>query len=329
MEASSTPVSRGVPAPREFDVVCIGETMVAFVSHDGSRNYLAVPAGAESNVAAGMAGLGCRTQWVSRLGDDPLGRLVEESISAAGVDVAAVRDTSRPTGVLTKHVAGSHTSVQYYRKHSAASALSVDDLERAGRARWMHVTGITPALSESAAKLVEAVVERQTGHARRISFDVNHRPVLWPDASAAADTLLPLARRADVVFVGDDEAESIFGTSVSSTLAERILCRGDQELVIKRGGDRASVVTAHGEVSEPALQADVVDLTGAGDAFAAGYLAASCFGWPVRARLRLGHVLGSRVVTVLEDTPPPFTAPEMRALSPATLARRWESGEPA
>jgi 2-dehydro-3-deoxygluconokinase len=313
----------GAPAAGQFDMVCIGETMVGFVTRGDQRRYAAVTAGAESNVAIGMAQLGCRVRWVSRLGDDPLGAFVEDSIVAGGVDVAVVRDSARPTGVLTKHVTDARTRVQYYRSQSAARVLSVDDLSRAGHTRWMHVTGITSALSTSAAELVEAVIDHRTGHTGRVSFDVNHRPALWPDATTASRSLSSYCRRADVVFIGDDEAEALFGTSEAGGLAELILRREDQELVLKRGAIGASVVTRSDEAFEQALPAEVVDLTGAGDAFAAGYLAASCFDWPVRSRLQLGHLLGARVVSVLEDVPPPFSPSEREALSPDALAARW------
>ena len=306
-----------------FDLVSIGETMVAFVSHGDSVTYRAVPAGAESNVAVGMALLGCKTRWVSRLGDDPLARFVEESIAEAGVDVATVRDDRRPTGVMTKHVTGSQKLAQYYRSQSAARELSVRDLRRVGQTRWIHVTGITAALSRSAAALVEAIVERGAGFDGRVSFDVNHRPTLWHGTANAARVLAGVAHRADVVFVGDDEAETLFGTSETGALAELLLRSDDQELVLKRGAGHASVVTRDGEVAEPALDADLIDATGAGDAFAAGYLAASCFGWPIRARLRLGHLMGSRVIGVVDDMPAAFTSGELDALSPAGLASLW------
>ncbi len=156
-----------------------------------------------------------------------------------------------------------------------------------------------------------------------MAFDVNHRPALWPDPPTAARVLLPLARRADVVFIGDDEAETLFGTSDTGALATLILRREGQELVLKRGSGPATLVTGDRQVSQPALPARVIDPTGAGDAFAAGYLAATSFGWPLRARLQLGHLMAARVVGVLEDVPPPFTAVELGALSPASLASRW------
>ncbi len=306
-----------------LDAVTIGETMVAFVSRDDPVHYLAVAAGAESNVAVGMARLGLRTQWVARLGDDPLGRLVEESIAAAGVALGVVRDPARPTGVMTVHAAGPERRTAYYRSESAARLLAPDDLRRAAAARWIHVTGVTAALSPSAAELVEAIVVGRAAGAARVSFDLNFRPVLWPNAAAAARRLLPLARAADLVFVGSDEAEALFGTAEAGALADLVLRREDQELVLKRGAGPASTLTLRAEVAEPTLPVPVVEVTGAGDAFAAGYLAATLFGWPTPARLRLGHLMGSRTVGVLDHVPPPFTAAELAALSPATLAARW------
>lgn len=317
-------IPHGAPDRGPFDAVTIGETMVAFVSRDDPGRYLAVPAGAESNVAVGMARLGLRTQWVSRLGDDPLGRLVEESIAAAGVRVEVVRDAERPTGVMTVHASGSERRAAYYRSESPARLLGPGDLRRASPARWFHVTGVTAALSPSAAELVEAIVVGRAAGAARVSFDVNYRSVLWPTAAAAARVLLHLARAADVVFVGSDEAAALFGTAEADALAELLLRRDDQELVLKRGAGPASVLAIGREVTEPALRAEVVEVTGAGDAFAAGYLAATVFGWPAQARLQLGHLMGSRAVGVLDHVPPPFSASELADLSPATLAARWK-----
>ncbi len=306
----------------EFDLVSIGESMAAFVGREDPRLYHATPAGAEANVAVGMARLGLRSQWVSRLGDDHLGESVERWLRDGGVAVAVERDPVRPTGVLVKHIVESKSEVRYYRTGSAASRLSPADLARAGSARWIHVTGITPALSPSAAELVEAVVERRS-HDSRVAFDVNFRPVLWGDAHTAAEVVLPLARRADLVFIGDDEALALFGTTRSSDLAGLILERDDQQLVLKRGAGAATLLTRSDLVSQPALPVNVVDVTGAGDAFAAGFLAATCRGWEPIARLRIGHVMASRVVGVIDDVPPPFEPGEMADLSPDRVATRW------
>lgn len=302
-----------------FDVITVGETMAAFVRHGDTPHFIASPAGAESNVAIGMARLGCRARWISRLGDDPLGRLITDTVSAAGVDVAVEVDPRRQTGILVKHITTSGSRVDYYRSESAARALEPDDLGRGGHSRIWHVTGITPALSESAARLSQAIVGRQGTVSGLVTFDVNFRPALWPDAATAAETLLPLARQADVVFIGDDEARALFGTSEPRSVASLILGRDDQELVLKRGPEGASLITRHETVFEPGLVVDVVDVTGAGDAFAAGYLAGLRWDWPVRTRLRLGHLMASRVIGSIEDVPPAFEPGELATLLPEHL----------
>lgn len=311
----------------QLDVITIGETMVAFVSRDGSTQYQAVAAGAESNVAIGLARLGLSTRWVSRLGDDRLGSFIESTVTGAGVDAAVVRDAEAPTGVMVKHVSPTGSTGRYYRRGSAASRLSAADLDRAGSARWMHVTGITPALSPTAAALVEAVLDRTTGHAGGVSFDVNYRPALWSGPDAAAAVLRPLARQADVVFVGDDEAEALFGTTDFGELAGILLDDPQRQLVLKHGAAGAEVMSAGSLARVPGLSVDAVDETGAGDAFAAGYLAANLAAWDPEDRLRLGHVMGSRVVQVIEDVPPPFADEERAGLSPGSLAEWWNGSE--
>ena len=306
-----------------WDVVTVGETMVAFTGRGTGREFLAVTAGAESNVAAGLAALGLRARWVSRLGDDHLGRLVVDAVTARGVDAAVVHDVDRPTGVMTKHVLGDTTSRRYYRTESAARELSPADLHRFGRTDWIHVTGITCAISPSAAELVDAVLDGRNTHGARVSFDVNLRPALWPSTAEAAEHLLRAARRADLVLIGDDEASTLFGTTDERALADLFLTRDDQELVLKRGPGPATLLTTSDARTEPALRTDVVDVTGAGDAFAAGYLGARCLGWPPPDRLRLGHYLASRVVTTIDDVGPPLTEHERQALSPRFLAARW------
>jgi 2-dehydro-3-deoxygluconokinase len=303
-----------------FDVATIGETLAAFISDGAPDRFMVTAAGAESNVAVAMAQVGCKTRWISRLGEDALGRLVHDCIARHGVDVRIEWDADDPTGILVKEIGRERTRVRYYRSQSAARGLGEAHARDLGSARWVHVTGITPALSPTAAAVVAAVLERRMPLAGRISFDVNYRASLWPDATTAAATLVDLARQADVVFIGDDEAQALLGTSDGRDVAAALLVRDDQEIVIKRGPDRATVVARAGEVDEPALAATVVDATGAGDAFAAGYLAAACWGWDRAERLRLGHYLAARVVTVRGDLVAALDREELSRL-PTTIRR--------
>jgi 2-dehydro-3-deoxygluconokinase len=323
-----------VSAPAGPEAVTIGETMVVLSPADGTRLERAGRVrlgvgGAESNVAVGLAGLGHRVAWVSRVGDDPFGRRVTREIAAAGVDVGPVTiDPDAPTGVYAKDPGPDATGVHYYRAGSAASRLgpgALDDPRLAG-ARLLHLSGITPALSASCRALVaHAVADRPLPDAL-VSFDVNHRPALWP-AARAADVLRDLADRADVVLVGLDEAERLWG--VADPGAVRRLLPGPGMVVVKDGGTGATALPRTGPtVYVPALRAPVVEPVGAGDAFAAGYLSAVLRGLDQVAALRCGHLVAVRALAVPGDCAPP---PDRRALDEAVAlpAARWASLDPA
>ena len=298
--------------------------MVGFVSRDDSRHFVTTVAGAESNLAAALASLGCRARWVSRVGADALGTLIVREVQGRDVDVVVERDPVKPTGVLVRHVSEGRTSVQYYRSDSAARGLGPGAIDLAGRAAWCHLTGITAALSTSAADLTTTVCDRARTPADIVSFDVNFRPARWPDATTAAGTLLHLARRADVVFVGDDEAEALFGTTDVEELGHLLLHDDRQELVLKRGRGPASLVTRSEVVTEPGVDAVVVDPTGAGDAFAAGYLAGRISGLPAPGRLRLAHFMGARAVGAVDDVVRPLSEVAFAELVSAGLVLRRE-----
>lgn len=252
--------------------------------------------GAESNVAAHVAAHGHRAGWFSRLGDDPLGHRVARLLAARGVDVSAVGfDPEHPTGVYFKDPGH---PVRYYRAGSAAAHLSAADADAVvlEGVRVVHVSGITAAISPSAAAFLDRVVDRARAAGLLVSFDVNHRAALW-STTEAATPLEALARRADVVFVGRDEAEALWGTPDAPAIRARFA--GVAELVVKDGDIGATTFTAAETVFEPALRVDVVEAVGAGDAFAGGYLAKLLDGASLTERLRAGH---ARAALTLQTT---------------------------
>ena len=227
----------------DIDVFCVGETMVMVTASDGGPlsadgRYLLRPGGAESNVASALASLGHATRWASALGDDPLGDIVLSELTRNGVDVGlVVRDPLHRTGVFFKNPSPEGTSVHYYRDGSAASMMSVALLEHwsPARAGIVHVSGITAALSDDCRELLQAIIiDRALGDAV-VSFDVNFRPALWPTTRAAQE-LLRLARASDIVFVGRDEAETLWGTSSAASIDR--LVQGPAHLVVKDGAHR-------------------------------------------------------------------------------------------
>jgi 2-dehydro-3-deoxygluconokinase len=304
------------------EVACLGETMVVLAPAAGTplerADRLAVGVGgAESNVAMGLARLGHRSAWVSRVGDDPFGRRVLREVTAAGVDTSLVTvDPAAPTGIYLKDPGPAGTRVHYYRSGSAAARLSARDLAdpRLAGVRLLHLSGITAALSDDCRDLVEQALTARPLPGARISFDVNHRPALWP-AGRAAPVLRALADRADVVLVGLDEAATLW--DVTDPAAVRALLPGPELVVVKDGAAGATALPRTGAaVFVPALPVAVVEPVGAGDAFAAGFLSGLLRGLDLPACLRLGHLTAAPALAAAGDTaPPPDPAWTTRALA--------------
>ncbi|MFJ4985754.1 sugar kinase [Streptomyces sp. NPDC088732] len=297
-------------------VVCVGETMAALVPdplgplESADRLGVAV-AGAESNVALYLADHGVPARWVSAVGDDPFGRRVLARIAAGGVDVDGVRvDPDRPTGLLFKDPGEHGTRVHYRRRDSAASALTEDLLDDPALhgAALLHLSGITPALSAGCRTLVERAL--RPGRPCPVSFDVNYRPALWSGRAAAAEVLRPLADRADIVLVGLDEAQALWGDTVTDAPSVRALLARPRVLVVKDGARSATAFVGTDARTVPALTVRVAEPVGAGDAFAAGFLAGLHRGLPVERALRLGHLTAASALRVPADHGP-LPAPDV------------------
>lgn len=304
-------------------VVCIGETMVALVPEPigelarAERLEVSV-AGAESNVAMYLAAHGVPARWVSAVGDDPFGERVVAVVGACGVDVRGVRvDPARPTGVLVKDPGPEATRVHYYRRGSAAAALGPQVLadEAVRTAGLLHLTGITAALSASCRDLVAKALRGP----QPVSFDVNHRPALWRDDSAG-EVLRDLANRADVVFVGLDEAQALWGGHLATPGDVRALLPAPGLLVVKDGARAATAFDAGAAHTVPALRTRVVEPVGAGDAFAAGFLAGLHRGEPLVRALRLAHLTAGAALRVPGDHGPLPDAAAIAALLDASEA---------
>lgn len=293
------------PAP---DLICLGECMVLITPVDNDLAHAATAtiglAGAESNVAAQVAAQGRRAVWASRLGADPLGDRVLDELKARGVDAWVERDEAAPTGVMFKDPGAEGSDVYYYRRGSAAAHMQPGFLspERLQGVRIVHTTGITPALSASCAAMTDQLFADAHAAGVLVSFDVNDRRALW-SLEDAATSLAHYARAADLVFVGRDEAERLWGTvtpaEIRSHLSECAV------LIVKDGDIGATAFVGTDEpIFVPAPVVDVVEPVGAGDAFASGFLSATLEGLPYAERLSAGHAAAERVLTIPHDLPP-------------------------
>jgi 2-dehydro-3-deoxygluconokinase len=288
-------------------LVTLGETMGLLVQtapgvpRNGEPMSFGI-GGSESNVAIGVRRLGVPATWIGRIGDDPAGAMIQRELRAERVEAVAVIDPA-PTGLMLRwRPAAQRGRVEYYRRGSAGSRLCAGDVlpELITRARVLHVSGITLALgADPAAAVTHAIgVAREAGVT--VSLDLNFRRALW-DEQTAAPVLEGAARQADVVFAGVDEAAIIAGTHDPLEAALALEQLGPRQVLIKLGAD-GCLARINGTTHELAApRVAVLDTVGAGDAFAAGYLADLIAGAGPAERLATAIAAGAWAVTVSGD----------------------------
>ena len=262
------------------DLVTLGEVLLRLAIPSPTRFEIAryfdlQIGGAEANVAAACARLGLSAAWISALPANPWGERIRRELVGHGVDCGHVRMTEGArVGVyfLEYGVPPRPVRVLYDRRDSAFARLTVAqvDWEPVRRARLVHLTGITPALGESAG----ALVQRALSEAATVSFDVNYRATLWPPQAARA-FLEPVLPRLRYLFVGQAEAHTLFGLSGAPEQTLDALARLAPKATISlQQGEEGSTVLYGGRLVRPRRRpaVQVVDPIGAGDAYAAGFL---------------------------------------------------------
>nr|WP_236950004.1 sugar kinase [Mycobacterium sp. MS1601] len=306
-----------------LDVVTVGESLglitadrVGSLSH--VRDMQLGFGGAESNVAIGVARLGGSAAWIGRVGADSLGHMIVRELRAETVEAVAIVDSESATALMLKERPRPGASrVTYYRRFQAGSRLRPADIPRhvVQRGRILHVTGITAALGEGPQAAVHAAIDHAKSANNIVSFDVNHRASLWTDRDSAVNAYRALARRADIVFAGEDEAELVTGTSDLQRQVDGLLALGVDQVVIKRGARGAVAAAEDTFHTRDAHPVTVADTVGAGDAFVAGWLAELARGASPEACLDVASACGALACTGLGDWEAAPTRGELARLS--------------
>ena len=292
----------------EIDVLTVGESMVALRTRSMLRMASSLDisvAGAESNVAIGLARLGHRVRWVGRVGADELGAAVLRTLRAEGVvvDDRALTPGQQTGLIFFDRAPGGRTRVEYHRARSATASLAPEDMAPAWEERphLLHLTGITPALGPGPCRTVTHALD--SARSRRgtvVCLDVNYRTKLW-SAAQASECLRPMMPSVHVLVASEDELPLVSGADQEEDQVAELFTAGVREVVVKRGSEGASVFTSSGRTDRDAVPVALVDTVGAGDAFTAGYLSAVLDGLDVVHRLERAVTMGAAAVAVSGD----------------------------
>jgi sugar/nucleoside kinase (ribokinase family) len=296
------------------DVVTLGEAMTLFVAETpgplhGVMRFAKRTAGAETNVAIGLARLGFQVGWQSRLGNDSMARFLLAAIGGEGVDISRVASVAgeRTAFMFKGRVEdGSDPPIEYHRKGSAASGFGPEHLDEAqiAAARHLHVSGVFPALSASTLAATRRAMAVARAHGKTIGFDPNLRPTLWPSREAMRETINGLAAHADWVLPGIEEGRLLTGHDTPEAIARFYRERGASRVVVKLGADGATFDDINAGTGRVAAfpVAEVIDTVGAGDGFMVGVTSALLDGRGIADAARRAAWIGARCVQVRGDT---------------------------
>lgn len=293
------------------EVILFGEPMALFVADtvgplEDVEHFTRSLAGAEVNVCIGLSRLGHKATYITRLGDEPLGRYVEIFLMKEGIGTEFITfDPVFRTGIQLKNkVTEGDPYAPYYRKGSAASHISVKEIDAIDFTgiKHVHITGIPPALSESCREATYRLFERAKENNVYISFDPNLRPALWESKEAMIQTINDLASKADMVLPGIAEGLILMGSENPDEIADFYQNLGAKTVVIKLGGEGAYVRTDKETYTVEGFKVEkVIDTVGAGDGFAVGVISGRLEGLSLKDCVRRGNAIGAIQIQHVSD----------------------------
>ena len=297
-----------------LDVITFGEAMLLLVADragplEDAEFFGKRTAGAETNAAIGLARLGLKVGWASRVGADSMGRYLTRVMESEGIDCShVVADPAQRTGIQIKGrvEGGGDPPTEYYRKGSAASLFQPDQIDVPWllSARHLHATGVFAAVSDNCLATVQRSMALMRKAGRTVSFDTNLRPALWSSPERMREVINALAGMADWVLPGIEEGRLLTGEDSPEGIAAFYRAQGARLVVVKLGPDGAFFDDEElGCGYVPGFTvAQVVDTVGAGDGFAAGVISGLLDGLAVPDAVKRGAWIGARAVQVVGDS---------------------------
>jgi 2-dehydro-3-deoxygluconokinase len=300
-----------------YDVVTLGETMLRFTPPalrrlEQTHDFELHVGGSESNTAVGLARLGLKVAWLSRLTDNALGHIISRTVASHGVDTSHVVWTPEDrVGLyfLEEGKAPRGSQVIYDRKDSAVSKMrqgELPDVFQKGTAKLFHTTGITLAISQHAHATATKAVELAKQAGWLVSFDVNYRAKLWtPDQ--AREGCEAVAQQADILFIPLRDAKTMYKLpedsspeSVLNFLAKRF----PKAIIAMTMSAKGAMAFRAGNVyQQEAFKAEEVGRLGGGDAFSAGFLYGYLLNGNIEGALRWGAAVAALKYSIPGDFP--------------------------
>lgn len=284
-------------------VITLGEPMALFIAHEEGKledvhNFSASIAGAEFNLSLGLTRLGLTVGYMTKLGNDPFGRKILNVMKEVGIDTSmTVISEEHQTGFMLKaKTSNGDPDIFYYRKNSAASTISVEDVENIDLSKWdaIHLTGISSALSKETYNAIEYLMMQARKKHTPIFFDPNLRPQLWASKDTMIKNINELAFKTDYFLPGINEGKILTGSDNPDEIANFYLSKGVKMVIIKTGSKGACAYYEDKKISIPSFKPkEIVDTVGAGDGFAVGVISGLLKGLSLEDAVKRGNAIGA------------------------------------
>jgi 2-dehydro-3-deoxygluconokinase/2-dehydro-3-deoxygalactonokinase len=292
-----------------IDVVALGEPLVQFNPlEEGPLKHAALfekhAAGSEANVIIGISRLGYKTAYITKLGRDEFSKFILATLMSEDVNVQGVKQIDEKNCgiffVQRGYPIPGRSDVLYFRSDSATKYLEPEDLDEKliQSGKIFHVSGITPALSDSCRRTTLEAIRIAKKNGVLVSFDTNYRRKLWTE-SEAKPTLLEIARSCDFLMTDPDDAKIILGRTPDepSDALEELGRLGPSTVVYKLGATMGLAASSHGEkATSLPIKVPVMDQIGAGDAVVAGFLAGYLAEEPLQKSLDMASACSALTV---------------------------------
>ncbi len=293
--------------PPEYDVLTMGRSCIDLYAHEigvpltGVKSFDAYVGGCPTNISVGTRRLGLRSVLLTAVGEDEVADFVLAFLQREGVETRFIpRKAGRRTSAVIMSIQPPDKfPLTFYRDNCADRALDLDDVRGApvDRTSVVVVTGTGLGYEPSRSATIFAA-ERARASGARVVVDIDYRPGEWASAAHFGVHMRALLRSAQLAVGTDEELRAATGEEDSTTAAHRLVELGLEALILKRGGEGAIIFRpGHDPVVVPAFRIEVLNVLGAGDAFASGLLYGWLQGWTLERAVRMGCATGAIVVT--------------------------------